>query len=292
MRSSFLSQRKQSILFLKGTRLLSRFLFKRYLFLGRSIERGRRTRRILYFQELDPRSAQGQMCPFRNASSSSTLQSCYHLTNTQESQITNVVLYRLQFLKHCDRIYLMNSGKIVEEGTHDELMEISTEYTAMVNSALLTTEDDEKRYARQKLSIEIAKLTIRVIAFNLNSFNRNSSAVTQIEIRNSSDDLEKPKAARNSGDNYENGEASRKLHGGGTLPLIYFVNLNVLNLNVFRRSLINHRRKGRNGYCKIIHVSYVRKSCRWLSSGSYSVPHSFLKRRKLCLQFLVVSYMD
>ena len=39
----------------------------------------------------------------------------------------------------------MNSGKIVEEGTHDELMEMNKEYTAMVNSALLTTEDDEKK---------------------------------------------------------------------------------------------------------------------------------------------------
>ncbi|XP_076687192.1 ATP-binding cassette sub-family C member 5-like isoform X2 [Andrena cerasifolii] len=98
------------------------------------------------------------------------------------------VTHQVQFLKHCGRIYLMNSGKIVEEGTHDELMEINKEYTAMVNSALLTTEDGEQR---------------------------NSSAVTQIESRNSSDDLKKPSAACNSGDNYENGEASRKLHGGG-----------------------------------------------------------------------------
>ncbi|XP_076234372.1 ATP-binding cassette sub-family C member 5-like [Calliopsis andreniformis] len=96
-----------------------------------------------------------------------------------------LVTHQVQFLKHCDQIYLMNNGKIVEEGTHDELMHLNKEYTAMVNSALLKTKDDAKRDTK--------------------------TDTTELGSRTSSSDLKNQMAV----DNYTNGEASRRLHGGG-----------------------------------------------------------------------------
>ncbi|XP_012144503.1 ATP-binding cassette sub-family C member 5 isoform X3 [Megachile rotundata] len=54
------------------------------------------------------------------------------------------VTHQVQFLKHCDQIYLMNKGRIVEQGTHDELMHLNGEYATMVNSAVLKTENNMK----------------------------------------------------------------------------------------------------------------------------------------------------
>lgn len=38
----------------------------------------------------------------------------------------------------------MHKGRIVEQGTHDELMQLNKEYATMVDSALLKTEIDSK----------------------------------------------------------------------------------------------------------------------------------------------------
>lgn len=40
----------------------------------------------------------------------------------------------------------MNNGRIIEQGSHNELIQLRKEYAAMVNSALLKTEDDTKEY--------------------------------------------------------------------------------------------------------------------------------------------------
>ncbi|KZC10716.1 Multidrug resistance-associated protein 5, partial [Dufourea novaeangliae] len=102
------------------------------------------------------------------------------------------VTHQVQFLKHCDQICLMSNGKIIEQGTHDELMEINKEYTVMVNSSLLKTEDDGKEQ---------------------------SSTVGQIKGRNASDDLKTPVIGYNSMNSHENSETSKRMHGGGGASL-------------------------------------------------------------------------
>ncbi|CAL7952042.1 unnamed protein product [Xylocopa violacea] len=52
------------------------------------------------------------------------------------------VTHQVQFLKHCDQIYLMCKGRIIEQGTHDELMQLNKEYASMVASASLKTEKE------------------------------------------------------------------------------------------------------------------------------------------------------
>ncbi|XP_067211383.1 ATP-binding cassette sub-family C member 5 isoform X3 [Linepithema humile] len=52
------------------------------------------------------------------------------------------VTHNIQFLKCCDEIYMMSEGKIVENGTHEELMRLDREYASMVKSGTVAAEDN------------------------------------------------------------------------------------------------------------------------------------------------------
>ncbi|EGI66812.1 Sodium leak channel non-selective protein [Acromyrmex echinatior] len=52
------------------------------------------------------------------------------------------VTHNIQFLKHCDEIYMMNAGKIVEHGTHEDLVRLDREYASMVKNNTIATEDN------------------------------------------------------------------------------------------------------------------------------------------------------
>ncbi|XP_070166360.1 ATP-binding cassette sub-family C member 5-like isoform X2 [Polyergus mexicanus] len=52
------------------------------------------------------------------------------------------VTHNIQFLKRCDEIYMMNAGKIVEHGTHEDLMRLDREYASMVKSGIVAAEDN------------------------------------------------------------------------------------------------------------------------------------------------------
>ncbi|KAK9296625.1 hypothetical protein QLX08_009452 [Tetragonisca angustula] len=102
------------------------------------------------------------------------------------------VTHQVQFLKHCNQIYVMHKGRIVEQGTHNELMQLNREYATMVNSALLKTRNDTED---------------RI------------SAPTEIDSRDSTTDLKRQIASNShcSGDNDENIAVSKEIHGGGTI---------------------------------------------------------------------------
>ncbi|XP_028048118.1 multidrug resistance-associated protein 5 isoform X5 [Monomorium pharaonis] len=52
------------------------------------------------------------------------------------------VTHNIQFLKRCDEIYMMNAGKIVEHGTHEDLMRLDREYASMVKNSTVAMEDN------------------------------------------------------------------------------------------------------------------------------------------------------
>lgn len=51
-----------------------------------------------------------------------------------KGKISFIIAHRLSTIKNCNKILLMKDGKIIEEGTHNELMNRQGEYYELVNS--------------------------------------------------------------------------------------------------------------------------------------------------------------
>ena len=64
------------------------------------------------------------------------------LENLMEGRTTLVIAHRLSTISHANRIIVIVSGKIVEEGTHDSLMMQKGEYFKLYNMQFVTTQVD------------------------------------------------------------------------------------------------------------------------------------------------------
>src|SRR5690606_7059013 len=53
-----------------------------------------------------------------------------------------IIAHRLSTLRHCDRILVVDEGRIVESGTHEQLMRLNGRYARMVNIQQGTGRDD------------------------------------------------------------------------------------------------------------------------------------------------------
>ena len=52
---------------------------------------------------------------------------------------TLVIAHRLSTVAHVDRVIVLDQGRIVESGTHDELLRTSTFYKQLVQTQLVGT---------------------------------------------------------------------------------------------------------------------------------------------------------
>ncbi|MCB1558444.1 MAG: ATP-binding cassette domain-containing protein, partial [Alphaproteobacteria bacterium] len=59
------------------------------------------------------------------------------LEELQKNRTTLVIAHRLSTIQHADKIIVMEKGKIVEQGTHSELLPKGGAYTRMHNSAIV-----------------------------------------------------------------------------------------------------------------------------------------------------------
>ena len=65
------------------------------------------------------------------------------LDNITKKNITTIVIaHRLSKIKNADIIYVMKKGKIIEKGTHDELLELNGNYASLIKNQLA---EDEAR---------------------------------------------------------------------------------------------------------------------------------------------------
>ena len=66
------------------------------------------------------------------------------LNRVHKGRTTIVVAHRLSTIRNADCIVALKDGKVAEQGTHEELMEMNGVYHSLVESQLAPMEDSEK----------------------------------------------------------------------------------------------------------------------------------------------------
>lgn len=62
------------------------------------------------------------------------------LDRLSAGRTTLVVAHRLSTVKHADAIYVLVGGRVVEAGTHSDLLQLGGEYAKMVHAQSLTAQ--------------------------------------------------------------------------------------------------------------------------------------------------------
>lgn len=66
------------------------------------------------------------------------------LDKAAQGRTTIVIAHRLSTIKNADNIVVMSQGRIVEQGTHDELLERKAAYFALVEAQRIAAETENK----------------------------------------------------------------------------------------------------------------------------------------------------
>ena len=64
------------------------------------------------------------------------------MTALRSDRTSFVIAHRLSTIRDADLILVMEHGRIVEQGTHDELLERGGEYSALYNAQFVGALDD------------------------------------------------------------------------------------------------------------------------------------------------------
>jgi ABC-type multidrug transport system fused ATPase/permease subunit len=67
------------------------------------------------------------------------------LENLLENRTTLVIAHRLSTIRHADRILVIQKGRVVEEGTHEELLANGREYRRLYDQQF--RDEGEQSYA-------------------------------------------------------------------------------------------------------------------------------------------------
>jgi ATP-binding cassette subfamily B (MDR/TAP) protein 1 len=64
------------------------------------------------------------------------------ITQASRGRTTVIVAHRLSTIRTADKIVVIAKGKVVEQGTHVELLALNGHYSALVNAQQLNTIDE------------------------------------------------------------------------------------------------------------------------------------------------------
>lgn len=73
------------------------------------------------------------------------------IENLMKGKTTIVIAHRLNTIINADDIICMKNGEVVEQGTHDELMQLNGEYCNLIKKQLIN-KNDEKNDADKTVS--------------------------------------------------------------------------------------------------------------------------------------------
>ena len=59
------------------------------------------------------------------------------MNNLSENKTTVTIAHRLSTIKNSDLIYVIDKGKVVEEGTHDQLLKLNKIYKKLCDQQTL-----------------------------------------------------------------------------------------------------------------------------------------------------------
>lgn len=78
-----------------------------------------------------------------------------NLTSRTDGQTTFAIAHRLSTVRNADRILVMNDGKIVEQGTHEELLEAGELYSTLWQIQLGNTQPEDSSIGKADVSIQL-----------------------------------------------------------------------------------------------------------------------------------------
>ena len=61
----------------------------------------------------------------------------YALDNLTKNKTTLIISHKFSSIINCDKIYILNKGKVIDEGTHSELVKNSTVYKNLYDKQTL-----------------------------------------------------------------------------------------------------------------------------------------------------------
>lgn len=96
------------------------------------------------------------------------------LDRASQARTTIVIAHRLSTVKNADLIVVMNKGDIVEQGTHQELLELDGVYHSLVNAQTIVQEDDTDDVVEEK---KLEEDIVGVESLGMSSFSEDETVI-------------------------------------------------------------------------------------------------------------------
>src|SRR6201999_1091445 len=80
------------------------------------------------------------------------------LDKAAKGRTTIVIAHRLSTIKTADNIVVMQNGRIIEQGTHDELLELKKAYYSLVEAQRIGQKEELEEAAKDASDEELTRI--------------------------------------------------------------------------------------------------------------------------------------